>query len=81
MTVGKNITWKKGKGEQYYLAQYIQAARKNIEWRKGERKRKLGGRYKDKKEGLGKNIKLQETLYTPEIVIINMHLYWAPPLI
>ena len=36
MALGKNITWKKEKGKQYYLPYNIEAARKNIKLGKGD---------------------------------------------
>ena len=35
MAVGKNIAWKIGIGEQYYLLYDIEGVGKNIKWGKG----------------------------------------------
>ena len=32
MAVGKNTTWKKGKGKQYHLPYNTEAVGKNIKW-------------------------------------------------
>ena len=51
MAVGKNITWKKCKGEakQYHLFCGIKALGKNIKWRRRERTVKLLKKIKIKK--------------------------------
>ena len=65
MAVGKNITWEKGKGKQYRLSFNIDTVGKNIRWGKGKETENSGKKSRFKRKGMGKNINLKETLYTP----------------
>ena len=48
MAVGKNITWKKGKGKQYHLPCNIRVIGKNIKWGRG----KEGGNFEEENKDL-----------------------------
>ena len=61
MAVGKNITWKKGKGKQYHLPIILRLLGRISN---GEEDGNIGELFKNM--GMGKNIKLKGILYTPE---------------
>ena len=56
MAVGKNVTWKKGKGKQYPYNN--KAARKNIKGEDWIGTEIMGKKTKIFKMGVGKNLKL-----------------------
>ena len=59
MTVGKNITWKKGKGEAYNNPYNIMVVGKNINFGRAEQDGSFGEENQYfKKMRVGKNIKL-----------------------
>ena len=55
MAVGKNITWKRGKGKHYHLPYNIEAVGKNIKCRRREGDGIVGKRIKISMS-VGKNI-------------------------
>ena len=52
MSVGKNITWNKGKWKKYHLPHIVKAVGKNIKWRRGTEI--LGKKIEVKNMGIGK---------------------------
>ena len=62
----KNISWKKGKGKQYHLSYNIGAVREEYPvGGKGEGDGNFGEKSSLSRMGVGKNIKLEGTIYTP----------------
>ena len=54
MAMGKNISWKKGKGKHYHFSCNIKVVGKNIKWGRGEGDGYFGEENQDLKNGVGK---------------------------
>ena len=68
IAVRKNITWKKGKEEQYHLpSPYVIRLLGSIS-RRGRERKFLGRKSRFIKMGVGKNIKLSGASHTPASV-------------